>query len=269
MNKNLIPLAGRIIIGFLVPLMMFFHSEITQANELPDPVSFRISIEMGDTEKASQWLDRGLDPNFQGDRLGSALHIAAWNGDTKMLALFMAKGARINLLNKNGETPLHMASLQGKMATAEWLISKGANINPDPRAAAWSALHYAAFSGKKELVTRLLEKGADLNARAPNGTTPLMSAIYEGKRDVADFLIRQGADRTLKNDWGDGAFEWAVKYNQTDLAQLISSREQFSSAFSRPAQRRPETPIEKPRMTLLSPLVIQPTASQKKRLLAR
>jgi ankyrin repeat protein len=269
MNKRLIPPAVRIIIGFLLTLMMFFWSVTSRADELPDPVSFRISIEMGDTEKASQWLDRGLDPNFQGDQLGGGLHIAAWNGDTKMLALFMAKGARINLLNKNGETPLHMASLQGKMAAAEWLIGKGANINPDPRAAAWSALHYAAFSGKKELVTRLLEKGADINARAPNGTTPLMSAIYEGKRDVADYLVRLGADRTLKNDWGDGAFEWAVKYNQTDLAQLISSREQFSSAFSRPTQRKAELPTEKPRMTLLSPLVIQPTASQKKRLQAQ
>lgn len=319
---NVTQFPSSIIIGFLISLMLFFLANISApalAATLPDPVSFRIQIEMGNTEQAREWLEAGLDPNFQGDQLGGALHIAAWTGNTKMLELFIGKGARINLLNKNGETPLHMAALQGKTTTAEWLIAKGANINPDSRTEAWSALHYAAFSGKKELVSRLLEKGADINARAPNGTTPLMSAIYEGKRDIAEALIRLGADRTLKNDWGDGALEWAKKNNHEELVRLINSPEKFSSTYSRASEakitRRPETlpadlqkllaereqlvankestkkiddaiaalraqyarqalgemPTinrEKPRMVTLSPLVIRPTESQKRRLLS-
>lgn len=215
-------------------------------SRLPDPVSFRIGIELGDLDQAKEWLNNGLDPNFQGDRLGSALHIAAWNGNVRMLELFAARGAKLDLANQHGEQPLHLAALQSQTAAVDWLLARGAPLNSHARQSAWTALHYAAFAGRKDLITRFLEKGADINARAPNGTTPLMAAIYEGKREVAEFLLRRGADRSLKNDWGDGALEWAMKYKQTELAKLIASPEEFASAASRPSSdwntQRSETP---------------------------
>lgn len=200
----------------------------------PDPVTFRIRMELGDVDKAREWLEAGLDPNFQGDRMGGGLHIAAWNGNIPLMEVFLAHGARLDRANQHGEQPLQLAALQSQKAAVEWLLSKGAPVNVDARTGAWTPLHYAAFAGQQELVTTLLDKGANIDARAPNGSTPLMAAIYEGKSTVAEYLIRQGARRDLKNDWGDGALEWAMKYNQTDLARMIASPEEFAEAASKP-----------------------------------
>ena len=239
-KRNLVSILIALVV-FLMPNFAFAQSwtgylpkSFTQKKTLPDAITFRIQIELGDIEQAKEWLDAGLDPNFQGDRLGTGLHIAAWNGNIPMMELFLSRGAKVTQTNKNQEQALQLAALQGQIAAVEWLIKRGAPINAATPGSVWTALHYAAFSGKKELVNRLLEKGADIDARAPNGTTPLMSAIYEGKREVAELLVKRGADRSLKNDWGDGALEWAMKYNQADLAKLIASPEQFAAAANRP-----------------------------------
>lgn len=202
--------------------------------QAPDKVTFRIRMELGDIEQARRWLEAGLDPNFMGDRLGTGLHIAAWNGNIPLMALFHAHGARLDENNSNDEQALHLASYKGQHAAAEWLLAHGAPVSQPNNKPTWTPLHYAAFAGHMDLVNRFLAKGADINALSPNGSTPLMAAIYEGRTQLAEHLLRQGADRDIKNDWGDGALEWAMKFNQTQLARLLTDTETFAAAASQP-----------------------------------
>lgn len=200
----------------------------------PDPVRFRIRMELGDIAQARQWLEAGLNPDFMGDRLGTGLHIAAWHGHIELMALFHHHGAGLDQNNANDETPLQLAAYKGHQAAVEWLLARGSALNPPAAKTSWTALHYAAFAGHMNLVKRFLEKGADINARSPNGSTPLMAAIYEGRIDVAEHLLRQGANRTLKNDWDEGALEWAMKFNQTQFARQLADPETFAAAASKP-----------------------------------
>lgn len=244
------------IVGFIVLTLCFCIPSQGHAS-LPDPVTFRIQMELGNVDQAKTWLDEGLDPDFQGDRLGSGLHIAAWNGNIPLMTLFLSHGAHIDLNNAHQEQPLQLAAMQGKTAAVDWLIAQGAPVQPkNRRHSVWTALHYAAFSGNTALVSRLIEKGADINARAPNGTTPLMAAIYAGKPEVAEWLIRRGANQSLKNDWGDGARDWARKNNQIALLQLMDIPDKSESRSGSSASDTPQ----------LQPLEIRPTESQLRRL---
>jgi hypothetical protein len=199
---------------------------------MPDAIAFRVQMEAGNISRAKTWLDAGLDPDFQGDKVGTGLMIAAREGNIPLMELFLAKGADLNKANALGETALMHAAWKGRLEAVRWLLSRGARVNQE--GLQWSALHYAAFAGNAEVAALLVEKGADVNARAPNGSSVLMMAIYEGKEDMARWLLAHGADTTIKNENGDGALEWAMKFDQTKIARMVASADQFRAAASRP-----------------------------------
>lgn len=201
---------------------------------LPDPVSFSIAMELGDTGRAEAWLDAGLPPDFLGSRIGSGLMIGAWEGKPELMRLFLARGADINRLNASGESALALAAWRGNLETVKWLLERGARIDAPDRH--WSALHYAVFAGHKAVAEYLVAQGADLNARSTNGSTPLMMAAYEGREELARLLIEKGADRALKNDLGDGVLEWSMRYNRLDIARMATNPEEFNIAVSKPKE---------------------------------
>lgn len=201
----------------------------------PTPTAFAVSMELGDIGKATEWLDAGLPPDFMGSRIGSGLMIGAWEGNIDLMRLFISRGADINRLNGNGESALVMAAWRGNIEAVKWLIDRGARINTRPRQ--WSALHYAVFAGQTEVADYLMEQGADIDALSTNGSSVLMMAIYEGHQSLAKKLIEKGADRTPKNDWGDGALEWSMRYNQLDIARMITNPEEFNIAVSQPKEK--------------------------------
>ncbi|MDR0737309.1 MAG: ankyrin repeat domain-containing protein [Zoogloeaceae bacterium] len=200
----------------------------------PEPMYFGVTVELGDLRQAQAWLDRGLSPDYQADRLGSGLMIAAWEGNLPMLELFYRHGANVNLENSAGEQALLLAVWKHRRAAIDWLLAHGATLNRPP--GQWSALHYAAFSGRADLVAELLERGADIDARSPGGATPLMMAIYSGKPDVARLLIERGANSKVRNDRGEGAMEWAMRYNQLAIARRIGDADAFVAAANQPKE---------------------------------
>jgi len=64
-----------------------------------------------------------------------------------------------------------------------------------------------------------------------------MMAIYEGREDMARLLIEKGADRAPRNDWGDGALEWAMRQNRLEIAKLVTNPEEFNIAVSQPKEK--------------------------------
>ncbi|MCL2022472.1 MAG: ankyrin repeat domain-containing protein [Betaproteobacteria bacterium] len=200
---------------------------------LPEPARFGVEMELGNMAQAKAWLENGLPPDFMADRIGSGLMIGAWEGNVPIMMLFHSFGADVNLENEAGEQALLLAVWKGHSAAVEWLLQHGASLNRPP--GKWSALHYAAFSGKKDLAADLLAKGANIDARSPNGSTPLMMAIYDGHVSIARFLLDAGANTRLVNEWGDGAMEWAMRYNQTAIARQIDP-EGFALLASQPKE---------------------------------
>ncbi len=201
----------------------------------PSPTAFSVSMELGDIRQATAWLDAGLPPDFMGSRIGSGLMIGAWEGNIDLMRLFISRGADINVLSSNGESPLVMAAWRGNLDAVKWLLERGARINAAPRQ--WSALHYAVFAGHTEVAEYLIAQGADINAQSTNGSTVVMMAIYEGREDLARKLIEKGADRTPRNDWGDGALDWAMRYNHLNIARMLTNPEEFNIAVSQPKEK--------------------------------
>lgn len=212
----------------------------------PDPVAFAINMELGDQDKAREWLDKGMDPDFTGSRIGSGLMIAAWQGNIELMRLFLARGANIDKLNAHGESALALAAWRGQAQAVRWLLERGAKVNaPDHQ---WSALHYAVFAGQEALTDELLARGADVNALTSNGSSALMMAAREGHEQLARKLLEKGADRSVRNDWGDGVLEWAMRHNRLTIARMVTNPEEFNIAVSQPKTTWGE-PVKSVRMS--------------------
>lgn len=219
---------------------------------LPDPVRFGHAMELGDMFQARRWLEGGLDPEFEADRIGTGLMIGAWSGNIPLMELFLAHGGTVEHRNSLGETALLLAAWKGQIGAVSWLLDHGAAVNrPNGQ---WTALHYGAFAGHQEVVDLLLARGGDINARSPNGSSVLMMAVYDGHEAMAKHLLERGADPKVRNEWGDGALEWAVKFDHMTLARAISSPEEFAAVANRPrsdwglARRSEQAPAELERL---------------------
>lgn len=214
-------------------LLLFLHAVSAWA-AVPDPIEFGITVERGDTRSVKRWLDEGLDPEYQADKLGTGLMIAAWNGNIEMMALFLERGANPRRANLNGEQALQLAAWGGHSDAVQWLLERGATLNRGDLS--WGALHYAVFNGHDKLSRQLIERGAEVNARSPNGSTPLMLAAREGREDMAKFLLESGADTQGKNDWGDTALTLAMRYDHYRVGKMISTPEEFEIAVKAPKE---------------------------------
>jgi hypothetical protein len=230
--------------------------------KLPDPVRFVIEMELGNLAQATTWLDAGMPVDFMGSRIGNGLMIGAWEGKIPLMELFLSRGADINQMNANGESAIALAAWRGQLPAVKWLLERGAKVNAPERQ--WSALHYAVFAGHQEVADFLMAQGADINALTTNGSSVLMMAIYEGHDGLAKQLIEKGADRQVKNDWDDGALEWAMRNNRLNVARMLTNPEEFNIAVSQPKEKWGE-----PRRSLRSSKELDDLLAMRQKLVER
>lgn len=90
-----------------------------------------------------------------------------------------------------------------------------------------------------EMVKLLIENGADVNCASPglySSATPLIQivqvhtqALWMGESmpideidlDIIRLLLEKGADKSIKDEQGKTAYDYAVDLHETDLAELL------------------------------------------------
>ena len=178
------------------------------------------AIENDDAGKISALLQRGFDPNTVNPQGRYGLILALQASSLKVVdVLVQHKDLRVEVRSSHDETPLMLAALHGLTKICEKLIARGAEVNKP----GWTALHYAATGGHLDIIQLLLRKHAYIDAASPNHSTPLMMAALYGSPEAVKMLLYAGADRTLKNDLGLTALEFAYKGQHAESQKLIAT----------------------------------------------
>jgi cytohesin len=119
------------------------------------------------------------------------IHQAAKEGNIEAVKQHIAAGTDVNAKGEYGLTPLDYAAGEGHKEIAELLIANSADVNAKERGGR-TPLHWATLGGHKEIVELLIAKEADVNAKGRGGDTPLDLAIRYDETDTADLLRKHG-----------------------------------------------------------------------------
>jgi ankyrin repeat protein len=181
-------------------------------------VDFFRAVNVDNAGKVKELLSRGFDPNTLSESGQVALYLAMREDCPNVAEVLLASpDLKIDAANAVGETPLMMAALNGRLDWAKKMLDRGAQVQKP----GWSPLHYAASGPSTELVALLLDRGADINARAPNGSTPLMMAARFGTEDSVKLLSKRGADKKLLNDRNLSAADLARNADRVYLLPFL------------------------------------------------
>ncbi|MBV1915764.1 MAG: ankyrin repeat domain-containing protein [Pseudomonadales bacterium] len=160
---------------------------------------------IGDAETVRYLLDQ--DPNLVNARdvRGlTPLHLSSrpgLDGSYRLampydgvVRIMIERKADVNAKSKNGITPMHIACTY-KVPKSQWSVTMKINNKP---------VSYPQFLREMQMrsLKYFINGGADVNAKAPNGYTPLLSAVSYNHLDMALVLIEKGANLDAKADDG-------------------------------------------------------------------
>ena len=184
----------------------------------------------GSAPIVSLLLKAGADANQVVSRGQTVLMTAARTGNADVVTALVDKGADVNARETQlGETALMWAASENHAAVIKVLVARGAEIEARSSALTfpkdrfglegvltilprgnWTALMYAARDGAPAATAALIDAGARINATDPDGTTPLVRAIWNSHFDTAKVLLERGADPNLVDTADMGALYAAV-----------------------------------------------------------
>ncbi|MEH0165594.1 ankyrin repeat domain-containing protein [Roseateles microcysteis] len=184
----------------------------------PDERDLQVSADRDHMSSLNKLLQRGVDPNV-GDKDGnSALMIALRGESYQAVERLIAHAATdVNKANVANETPLMFAALRGRLDLVKKLVERGAKVNRE----GWTPLHYASSGPDNGVAAWLLEQGAEIDARAPNGSTPLMMAVRYAPIATAELLLAKGANVRLSHENGNTAADFAASAGRDALAAKV------------------------------------------------
>jgi ankyrin repeat protein len=168
----------------------------------------------------------------------SALHAAVQCGNLAITRVLLDNGANVDCVDAYGWSPLHLAASK-RVDLVPPLLEYGANANIQDRhgciALHWAVVgsvimaHSGGFSSwtrsittQEEAVVRLAENTSDVNMRNNDGQTALHWAVRYRERTIAQRLIEQHADLRISDVHGRTALDWARECGREDKVQLLS-----------------------------------------------
>ncbi|MFZ6844987.1 ankyrin repeat domain-containing protein [Undibacterium sp. RuTC16W] len=180
-----------------------------------------VAVKFDDIDVVNSLLTKGIDPNSVEATRGETILMLALREHSQKVFETLLKQSEIKLDARanNGDTAIMLACFEENALAVKQLIDAEAQINQP----GWTALHYASAKGNVEIIGVLLEQSAYIDAASPNGTTPLMMSVRSGKLDAVKFLLDEGADANLKNQLGMTALDFAIEFEQKEIAYLLTS----------------------------------------------
>ncbi|MEQ1773933.1 MAG: ankyrin repeat domain-containing protein [Burkholderiales bacterium] len=166
--------------------------------------------------------------------------VAARHAALNVLRYLIAAKADLDARTPDNDTALMLAAFfahedrdRGSVSHERYdqavrlLVEAGAEL--ENYGNSYTPLAYAAYSGRDSTVRYLIEKGARVNADAQGRmisvNTPLMMATIQGHQNAARQLLRAGADAGVRVEGGMSAGDFAQKYKQTHLMQMLRCAE--------------------------------------------
>ena len=169
------------------------------------------AVELGDLEMTKKLLVKGADPNIA-DNSG-CIPLFYCPSNVELLRTLLDAGTNVNHINRNGDTKLQILIMaRADLDLMEFLWGYGADIHLQTRVQGNTPLHRAILYVVPHIVYWLLQKGANIEARAYDGSTPLLISTDCSDALVTDWLIDRSANRKILDIYGEGLLHYVARF---------------------------------------------------------
>ena len=153
----------------------------------------------------------------------NAMVEAARRGDVDALKTAFANGSKADRRGINGLSPLHVAAQFGRTEAVAALLGMTAKVDHRDRDRQ-TALGHSVVNDHADIAVLLLTAGADPDRSGANYEPPLVVAARRGNLDIVTALLQAGADRTLGDNTGRTALEWARVMRHMPIIAALEGR---------------------------------------------
>jgi ankyrin repeat protein len=200
-----------------------------RARASPIEITLRVAAMRGDVVLVKKLLAGGADPTAR-EAGFTALHVAAMEsqmpGDHLGVArVLLDAGVDVDARSDGvGFTPLFFAAGVDAVDLVDLLLERGA----DPRATTATGetpLHEAAREAERTgTIARLLAANVDPNARADDGSIPILRPAEQGHAAKTRALLDAGSDPLLVEEHGYGLLHAACNGSLVEIVRDLLSR---------------------------------------------
>jgi ankyrin repeat protein len=102
-------------------------------------------------------------------------------------------------------------------------IAQGLQPEEDTVFSGGNLLHNASFFGNTLIAKYLIEElYYNIDTKDYKGQTALITAVIKNYQDILEYLLSKGADKTIKDNDGKTALDYAIESGKDDFAALLS-----------------------------------------------
>ncbi len=175
----------------------------------------RASIAIGAIQLAEKLLDKGANPNYYQEGLGTILLLAIESGFYPLAEKLIQKGAEVNFRDQRGWTALMYATFKGDKRTTEFLLDQGADPNIRNNDG-WNAVVGAMATGHTEIVNLLMEHDGVFGEKYAQAA--MVSCFKKGDYKLAIKLLESGINPNFSNGKDEPLLALALFGNHVEFA---------------------------------------------------
>ncbi|MFW8053817.1 ankyrin repeat domain-containing protein [Vagococcus fluvialis] len=189
------------------------------------------AVTQNDSERVQEiMMDKTYNINEVNDRNETPLLIATHNNYVEIAKILIDNGADVNQQDNIQDSPYLYAGAQGKTEILSYMIENSKPNQQIYNRFGGNTIIPAAEKGHLDTVKVLLEDGTvDIDHQNNYGYTALIEAVAltDGSQvyqDIVAELLKYGADRTLKDNYGKTATDYARELGYGNILKMLENQ---------------------------------------------
>ena len=222
-------------ITFLILTLSLGYQQVNASNRSELDSLLQIAIQSNDSQKVSQLLAGGADPNmkFSSGLAPTPLMYASAFADGKILDMLLKFDLPLDEVDTNGDPAINWATYYGHVRNMQKLIKAGADIQLKSKHG--DALDVAFRLWHADSVIDVF-RGSVLENNISSEINQLIESIRKQKLAKVEALLKKGISPDAKDGLGMSALHHAVRINDQKLVGILLEKGADPNVFNRVGQ---------------------------------